>query len=140
MEVSTKQSKQTARNSIPKTRQNVKPERVKKVSAPRQTTNAWTEPFVPSIVEFPLAMSANRRKRPISGPSTNQEHQPVSKIQAKPQQNGEEQMDDVLETIQMTLTGAASLIKKISTGNTRLVSALNKIMEAAMDAINTLTV
>ena len=51
----------------------------------------------------------------------------------------EEQMDDVRETIQMTLTGAASLLKKISTGNTRLVPALKKIMEAAMDAINTLT-
>ena len=48
-------------------------------------------------------------------------------------------MDDVLETIQVTLTGAASLLKKISTGNTRLVPALKKIMEAAMDAINTLT-
>ena len=46
MEVSTiKQSKQTARKSIP--RQNRKPEPVKEVSAPRQTTNAWTKPLRP---------------------------------------------------------------------------------------------
>ena len=35
---------------------------------------------------------------------------------------------------------ATSLIRRISTGNTRLVPALEEIMEAAMDAINTLTV
>ena len=45
-------------------------------------------------------------------------------------------MDDVLETIQIALSGATSLLRKISTGNTRLVPALKKIMEAAMDAIN----
>ena len=49
-------------------------------------------------------------------------------------------MDDVLETIQIALSGATSLLRKIYTGNTRLVPALKKIMEAAMDAINTLTV
>ena len=48
-------------------------------------------------------------------------------------------MDDVLETKQITFSGATSLLRKISTGNTRLVPALKKIMEAAMDAINTLT-
>ena len=47
-------------------------------------------------------------------------------------------MDDVLETIHIALSGATSLRMKISTRNTRLV--LKKIMEAAMDAINTLTV
>ena len=49
-------------------------------------------------------------------------------------------MDDVLETMHIALSGARSLLRKISTGNTRLVHALKKIMEAAMDAINTLTV
>ena len=49
-------------------------------------------------------------------------------------------MDDVLETIHIALSGATSLFRKISTGNTRLVHALKKIMEAALDAINTLTV
>ena len=131
MEVSTKQ---TARISIPKSRQNRKPELVKVVSAPQQTTNAWTKPFVPSIMEFPLAESAKRAKRSLSGQLAKQ-HQP---IQTKHQQNEEEQMNDVLETIQIALSGATSLLKKISTGNTRLVLALKKIMEAAMDAINTL--
>ena len=55
-------------------------------------------------------------------------------------QTEEEQMDNVLETIHIALSGATSLLKKISTGNIRLVHALKKIMEAAMDAINTLTV
>ena len=52
------------------------------------------------------------------------------------------QMDDVLETINIALTGVTSLLRKISTGNTRLVGlpALKKIMEAAMDATNALTV
>ena len=49
-------------------------------------------------------------------------------------------MDDVLETIHIALTGATSLLSRISTGNTRLGHVLNKIMEAVMDAINTLTV
>ena len=49
-------------------------------------------------------------------------------------------MDDALETINIALTGATSLLRKISIGNTRLVQALKKIMDAAMDAINTLTV
>ena len=49
-------------------------------------------------------------------------------------------MDDVLVKIQIALTGATSLLRKISTGNTRLVPALKKIMETAMDSIYTLTV
>ena len=105
------------------------------MSAPQQATNASTRPFVPSIIEFPVATSANRS---LSGPLAKQDP-PVGKLQAKLQQNGE-QMDDVLETIQIALTGATSLLRKISTGNTHLVPALKKIMEAAMDAINTLTV
>ena len=48
-------------------------------------------------------------------------------------------MDDVLETIHIALTGATSLLRRISTGNIRLVPAPKIIMEAAMDAINTLT-
>ena len=48
--------------------------------------------------------------------------------------------DDVLETIQIALTGGTSLLKNSSTGTTRLVHALKKIMEEAMDAINTITV
>ena len=44
-------------------------------------------------------------------------------------------MDDVLKTIQIALTGATSLLRKISTGNTRLVPALKKIMEAAMESV-----
>ena len=137
---STKQPKQTARTSIQKqTMQNKKSEPGKVVSAPQQTTNVWTKPFVPSIMEFSVAMSANRTKRSLSEPSANQ-YQPVSKLQTKHQQNVEEHMDDVLEIIQISLTGATSLLWKISTGKTRLVPALKKIMEAAMDDINTLTV
>ena len=49
-------------------------------------------------------------------------------------------MDVVLETIQIAFNGATSLLRKISTGNTSLVPALKKIMEAAMDAINTLAI
>ena len=126
------------RDSVPKTSQNRKPDPVKVVSDPQQIPNAWTKPFVPSIMEFPLATSASRTKRSFSGPQDKQSR-PVSRIQTKQQQN-EEQMDDVLETIQIALSGATSLLRKISTGNTRLVPALKKIMEAVMDAINTLTV
>ena len=86
-------------------------------------------------MEFPVATSANRS---LSGPLARKDPQ-VGKLQAIFHQN-EEEMDDVLETIQIALTGATSLLRKISTGNTRLVLALKKIMEAAMDAINTLTV
>ena len=43
MKVGIKPPKQTARNSIPKTIQNRKSEPVKVVSAPQQTTNAWTK-------------------------------------------------------------------------------------------------
>ena len=126
-------TKQTARDSVPKTSQNRKPEPVKVVSAPQQIPNAWTKPFVPSIIS--TSYSSQPDKRSFSGPQDKQPR-PVSRIQTKQQQN-EEQMDDVLETIQI---GATSLLRKISTGNTRLVPALKKIMEAAMDAINTLTV
>ena len=84
MEVRTKQPKQTARNSIPKTMQNRKPETVKVVSAPQQTTNAWTKPFVSSIMEFLVATSANRTKLSLSGPSAKQ-YQPVNKLQTKHQ-------------------------------------------------------
>ena len=55
-------------------------------------------------------------------------------------QTKQEQMDDVLETINIALTGAASLLRKISTENTRLLPELPKIMKAAMDSTNTLTV
>ena len=63
-------------------------------------------------------------------------HQPTTQHQ----QTEEEHMDDVLETIHIALSGGTSLLRKISTGNTRLVHAFKKIMEATMDAINTLTV
>ena len=49
-------------------------------------------------------------------------------------------MVDVLETINIALTGETSLLRKISTGNTRVAPALKKIMEADMDDISTLTV
>ena len=49
-------------------------------------------------------------------------------------------MDDVLETIHITLACERSILRKNSTGNTRLVPALKKIMEADLDAINTLPV
>ena len=137
MEVSTK-PRQSVRNSKPmevsatpnhtvrnsKPFQNRKPEPVKVVAAPQQATNAWTIPLVPSMMEFPVAMSANRS---ISRPLAKQDP-PVGKLQAIRQGN-EEQMDDVLETIQIALTGATSLLRKISSGNTRLVPALKKIME-----------
>ena len=61
-------------NSIPKTMQNRKSERVMVVPTLQQTTNAWTQPFVPSIMEFPVATSANRTKRcfsPIQSMPTN---------------------------------------------------------------------
>ena len=108
MEVSTK-PKHTVRNSKPI--QNRKPEPVKVVSAPRQATNAWTRPFVPSIMVFPVATSANRS---LSGPWAKQDP-PVGKLQAKRKQN-EEQMDDVLETIQIALTGATSLLRRFLPG------------------------
>ena len=50
--------KHTVRNSKPF--QNRKPEPVKAVAAPQQAINAWTRPLVPSMMEFPVAMSANR--------------------------------------------------------------------------------
>ena len=77
-------------------------------------------------------MSANRTKGSRSGPSANQS--------ASHKQSEEEQMDDVLETIDIAVTGATSIPRNISNGNTRQIPALKKIMEAAMDAINTLTV
>ena len=49
-------------------------------------------------------------------------------------------MDSVQETINIAFTGATCILRNISTGNTRLAPALKKIMEAAMDAINTLIV
>ena len=52
----------------------------------------------------------------------------------------EEQMDNVLETIYIVLISATSLLRRISTGNTRLVPAPNEIMEVTMDVINTFTV
>ena len=48
-------------------------------------------------------------------------------------------MDDAVETINIAFTGATSLLRNISTGNTRLVPVPKKIIEAAMDDINTLT-
>ena len=77
---------------------------------------------------------ANRPKRSFSGPSVNQ-NQPTK-----------QQATNITPTEQgranglIALTGATSILRKISTGNTRLVPALKKIMEAAMDAIITLTV
>ena len=76
-------------------------------NVPQQRTNAWTKPFVPSMQEFLVATSANRTKRSFSGPSGNQ-FQPVSKLRTQHQQNEEEQMDDVLETIHIAPTGATS--------------------------------
>ena len=103
---------------------------------PQQTTNAWTKPFVPSMRDVPVATSANRTKRSRSA----NQCQPISKPQTQHQQTEEEQLDDVLETMHIALTAATSLLRRISTGNTRLEPALKKIMEAAMDAINTLNV
>ena len=45
-----------------------------------------------------------------------------------------------LEAIMIALNGASALLKKITTGSASLISALRKMMEAALDAINTLTV
>ena len=44
----------------------------------------------------------------------------------------EEQMDGVLETIRIVLTGTTSPLRRISIGTTRLVPALEKMMEAAV--------
>ena len=110
--------------------QNRKSEPAKVVPATQQTTNAWTKPFVSSMKKFPVAMSAT--KRSFSGQSNNQ-YQTSSKSPI--QQNKAEQMDDVLETINIALTGTTSLLSKISAGNTHLVHALKNIMEATMDAI-----
>ena len=79
MEVSTKQSKPTARNSIPETKQS---EPAKVVADTQQTTNAWTKPFVPSMKKYHVALSANRTKRSLS---VNQ-CQPISKPQTQHQQ------------------------------------------------------
>ena len=92
---------------------------------PQQITNAWTKPCVPSMNEFPVALSANLTKRKFSEISANQ-YQPSSKPQTQHQQNKDEQMDDVLETINIASIGATSLLWKMSTGNTRLVPALKK--------------
>ena len=122
MEVSTNQSKPTARNSIPKTMQNRKSESANVVPVPQQTTNRLTNPFVPSMKEFPVSMSANRTKRSLSA----NQGQPISKPQTQHQQTEKEQMDDVLETIHIALSGATYLLRTISTGNTHLVHVLIK--------------
>ena len=44
----------------------------KVVSTPTTNINAWTNPFVSSMEEFPISMSANRTKRSFSGKSANQ--------------------------------------------------------------------
>ena len=64
----------------------------------------------------------------------------ASTVLQLPEVRSPEQMDDVLETIHIALSGTTSLPRKISTGNTCLVHVLNKIIEVAMDAINTHTV
>ena len=72
--------------------------------------------------EFPVATSANRTKQSLSA----NQCQPISKPQTQHQQT--------------EVSGAKSLLRKISTGNTRLVHTLKKIMEEVMEAINTLNV
>ena len=51
--------------------QNRKSEPAKVVPASQQTTNAWTNPFVPSM-KFPVATSANRTKRSLSANQGNE--------------------------------------------------------------------
>ena len=115
--------------------QNRKSEKENVLPALQQTTNAWTKPFVTSMKDCPVATSANRTKRSLSA----NQCQSISKPQTQHQQTEEDHMDDVLETIHIALTGATSLYRKISTGNTHLVPAPRKIMEAAMVAVNTFT-
>ena len=83
---------------------------------PQPTTNAWSKLFVPSMKEFPAATSANWTKRSLSMP-TNQQATNTTPT------NEEEHMDDVLETIHIALAGERSLLRRISTENTRLVHA-----------------
>ena len=87
--------------------------------------------------ECSVAMAATGSKRFFSGQLANQ-CRSIRKPRTQHQQNKEEQMDDVLETINIAIPEEISLIRNITTGNTHLVPAFNKIMEAAMDFINTL--
>ena len=128
MEVSTK-PKHTVRNSKPF--QNRKPEPV--VSTPQQATSAWTRPFVPSIMEFPVAVSKSVPFRTI-GQARPTSRQATSNTPTKRGTN-------VRCTGNHTnCTHRCNISIKEDFWNTRLLPALKKIMEAAMDAINTLTV
>ena len=114
--------------------------------APIPLTNAWAtvgkRPFskTPSTPQtttsnVPMELSTKHRRF--------QDHHPIYTNQAashKHTTNKTRKNKLTMYWKNIALSGAISLLRIISTGNTLLVPALNKIMEAVMDAINTLTI
>ena len=133
------------------------------------TKNAWTKKFVPTMEDFPQTLTAVRAppilihtvevaRRQVARPN------PVATKTVVPDQRRQTPnvprpvlrtvesqrcgvalkspsppQEEELEAITIALDGATALLRRVSTGKRHLIPALRKMIEAALDALKTLS-
>ena len=133
------------------------------------TKNAWTKKFVPTMEDFPQTLTTVgatptlkhtvevsrpqvARPKPVATKTVvadqrrhtpNVPHPVQRKVESqrcgvalKSQSNPQE---EELEAITIALDGETALLRRVSTGKRHLIPALRKMIEAALDAIKTLS-
>ena len=133
------------------------------------TRNAWTKRFVPTMEDFPQTLTPvgtpptlkhtvevsrpqvarpktvatktvvadQRRQTPkVPHPVQRREESQRCGVALKSQSNPQE---EEIEAITIALDGATALLRRVSTGKKHLIPALRKMIEAALDAIKTLS-
>ena len=133
------------------------------------TKNAWTKKFVPTMEDFPQTLTAVRapptlihtvevarpqvvRPKPVATKTVVPEQRRQTPNVPRPVQRTVESQrcgvalkspsppqEEELEAITIALDGATALLRRVSTGKRHLIPALRKMIEAALDALKTLS-
>ena len=132
------------------------------------TKNAWTKKFVPTMEDFPQTLTAVRaptlkhtvdvarpqvaRPKPVATKTVVPDQRRQTSFVPRPVQRTVESQrcgvalkspsppqEEELEAIAIALNGATALLRRVSTGKRHLIPALQKMIEAALDALKTLS-
>ena len=132
------------------------------------TKNAWSKKFVPTMEDFPQTLTAVRaptlkhtvevarpqvaRPKPVATKTVVTDQRRQTSFVPRPVQRTVESQrcgvalkspsppqEEELEAIAIALNGATALLRRVSTGKRHLIPALQKMIEAALDALKTLS-
>ena len=138
-------------------------------TATAPTKNAWTKKFVPTMEDFPQTLTAVRapptlkhtvevarpqvaRPKPVATKTVVPDQRRQTPNVPRPVQRTVESQrcgvalkspsppqEEELEAITIALDGATALLRRVSTRKRHLIPALRKMIEAALDALKTLS-